>query len=140
MNYDLRICEFAVTRLRIIPLVDMWRIPINGVCMERPFCIRWLWCAGVAADGLSFFIGCALNFCCYHIVIGIEVCEELEKDVGGRIWLDMMIVYCRRECQLCDLEKEAREIAFEIEAFLLKLMDEEPSHKRVFGGDDGQIG
>ncbi|GKA28175.1 hypothetical protein Tco_0714343 [Tanacetum coccineum] len=39
------------------------------------------------------------------------------------------------EWQLCDLEKEAREMAFEIESFLLKLMDEEPSHRRIFRGD-----
>ncbi|GKC92299.1 hypothetical protein Tco_1157741 [Tanacetum coccineum] len=72
----------------------------------------------------------------------LPMCEELEKAVGGRNWLDMMIVYCRqfadehqdfalqvnREWQLRDLAKEAKEIAFEIESFLLKLMDEKPSH------------
>ncbi|GKC97738.1 hypothetical protein Tco_1168013 [Tanacetum coccineum] len=110
------------------------------------------------------------------------MCEELERVVGGRNWLDMMIVYLRkyadehrdfalhvsrlvedmnevcldrrafvwelwrvscktvpaktalflehmmdkegnREWKLRDLTKEAREIAFEIESFLLKLMD-----------------
>nr|GEX97399.1 hypothetical protein [Tanacetum cinerariifolium] len=45
-----------------------------------------------------------------------------------------------REWQLCALEKEAREMAFEIKSFLLKMMDEEPSYKYVFGGDDGQRG
>ncbi|GJZ80251.1 hypothetical protein Tco_0645245 [Tanacetum coccineum] len=44
------------------------------------------------------------------------------------------------EWQLHGLEKEAREMAFEIDSFLLKLVDEEPSHKRVFRGDDGQRG
>ncbi|GJU62463.1 hypothetical protein Tco_1244298 [Tanacetum coccineum] len=42
------------------------------------------------------------------------------------------------EWQLRGLEKEVREMVFEIDSFLLKLMDEEPSHKRVFRGDDGQ--
>ncbi|GJU19939.1 hypothetical protein Tco_1153281 [Tanacetum coccineum] len=37
-----------------------------------------------------------------------------------------------REWQLRDLEKEAREMNFEIDSFLLKLMDEEPSHRRIF--------
>ncbi|GKD43716.1 hypothetical protein Tco_1268361 [Tanacetum coccineum] len=45
-----------------------------------------------------------------------------------------------KEWQLRDLEKEAREMAFEIESFLFKLMDAELSHKRVFYGDDGQRG
>ncbi|GKB87854.1 hypothetical protein Tco_0960126 [Tanacetum coccineum] len=45
-----------------------------------------------------------------------------------------------REWQLRDLEKEAREMAFEIESFLFKLMGVEHSYKRVFGGDDGQSG
>nr|GFC46104.1 hypothetical protein [Tanacetum cinerariifolium] len=40
------------------------------------------------------------------------------------------------EWQLRDLEKEDIEMAFEIESFLLKLMDEEPSHRRIFRGDD----
>ncbi|GJS33667.1 hypothetical protein Tco_0532049 [Tanacetum coccineum] len=129
----------------------------------------------------------------------LPMCEELEKAVGGRNWLDMMIVYCQqfadehrdfalqvnklvgvmneacssrmafirelrsvadkavpaktamfleemmnkegnREWQLRNLAKEAKELAFEIRAFLLKLMDEEPSYRRVFGGDDGQKG
>nr|GEV96636.1 hypothetical protein [Tanacetum cinerariifolium] len=68
----------------------------------------------------------------------LPMCEELEKAVGGRNWLDMMIG--NKEWQLRDLGKEAREMAFEIEVFLLKLMDEEPSHRRVFGGDEGQRG
>ncbi|GJV35888.1 hypothetical protein Tco_1408365 [Tanacetum coccineum] len=141
---------------------------------------------GVAADGLSFFVGCVSNFC-----------RGVGEGCCGRNWLDMMIVYCRKyadehrdfalrvntlvgqmnkacsdrisfvlelqsvagetvpaktalflekmmgkegnkEWQLRDLGKEAREMAFEIESFLLKLMDEEPSHRCVFGGDDGQ--
>ncbi|GJS88034.1 hypothetical protein Tco_0770670 [Tanacetum coccineum] len=44
------------------------------------------------------------------------------------------------EWKLRSLEKEAREMAFEIESFLFKLMDAEPSHRRVFGGDYGQRG
>ncbi|GJX95630.1 hypothetical protein Tco_0351428, partial [Tanacetum coccineum] len=43
-----------------------------------------------------------------------------------------------REWQLRELEKEAREIAFGIESFIFKLMDAEPSHRRVFDGDDRQ--
>ncbi|GKE74832.1 hypothetical protein Tco_1536873, partial [Tanacetum coccineum] len=43
-----------------------------------------------------------------------------------------------REWQLRELEKEAREMAFEIESFIFKLMDAEPSHRRVFDGDDRQ--
>nr|GEV69873.1 hypothetical protein [Tanacetum cinerariifolium] len=117
----------------------------------------------------------------------LPMCEKLEKVVGERNWLDMMIVYCRdfvdkhrdfalrvnrligymrvacedrvafiqelrsvkgetvstktaafleemmnkegsQEWRLCDLEKGAREMAFEIDSFMLKLMDEEPSH------------
>ncbi|GKA37851.1 hypothetical protein Tco_0724416 [Tanacetum coccineum] len=124
----------------------------------------------------------------------LPMCKKLEKAVGERNWLDMMIVYCReftdehrdfairvnrligdmrvacedrvtfvrelqsvadetvpmktaafldemmnkkgsKEWQLCDLEKEAREMAFKIESFLLKLIDEEPSHMRIFRGD-----
>ncbi|GKA85695.1 hypothetical protein Tco_0807349 [Tanacetum coccineum] len=94
----------------------------------------------------------------------LPMCEKLEKADDERNWLDMMIVYGRqfadehrdfalrvnrligdmrvacedrgsREWQLCDLEKGPREMAFEIEPFLLKLMDEEPSHMRFFGGD-----
>ncbi|GJS86170.1 hypothetical protein Tco_0752711 [Tanacetum coccineum] len=95
----------------------------------------------------------------------LQMFEKLEKAVGGRYWLDMMIVYCRkladehrdftdrvsredcyvleeminkegnREWQLRGLEKEAREMAFEIESFLLKLMDEEPSHRHIADND-----
>nr|GEW39256.1 hypothetical protein [Tanacetum cinerariifolium] len=79
--------------------------------------------------------------------------EELEKAVGGRRnWLDMMIVYLRkfadehrdfalsvnrllRDMNECCLDIE---MASEMEAFLLKLMDEEPFHRRVFGIDVGQ--
>ncbi|GJY77109.1 retrovirus-related pol polyprotein from transposon TNT 1-94 [Tanacetum coccineum] len=52
----------------------------------------------------------------------------------------MMDKECNMERQLRGLEKEAREMEFEIESFLFKLMDEKPSHRRVFGGDDGQRG
>ncbi|GJR70891.1 hypothetical protein Tco_0016956 [Tanacetum coccineum] len=153
MNYDLRICKFAVYPLRIIPLVDMWRIPINGL----------LWHIVIGSEEWCLHIGVYLK-----TIEWLPMCEESEKDVGGRIWLDMMIVYCRRiafvqelrsmagetvpaktalflekmmdkegnrEWQLCDLENEAREMAFEIEAFLLKLMDEEPSHRRAAAED-----
>ncbi|GKC69966.1 hypothetical protein Tco_1115849, partial [Tanacetum coccineum] len=41
---------------------------------------------------------------------------------------------------LCDLEKEANKMAHETNAFLFKLMDEEPSHRHVFRLDDGQRG
>nr|GEY00269.1 hypothetical protein [Tanacetum cinerariifolium] len=102
------------------------------------------------------------------------MCEELERDVGRRNWLQMMIVYLRkyadkhkdfalsvnrlvedinkadldrrafvrelRECKLRDLTKEAREIAIEIESFLLKLVDKEPFHTRIFEGNDKQRG
>ncbi|GJT21219.1 hypothetical protein Tco_0891156 [Tanacetum coccineum] len=96
-------------------------------------------------------------------------CEELERVVGRCNWLDMMIVYCQefanehrdfalrvnrlngdmilacedrgsKEWPLRDLEKEAREMAFKIDSFLLKLMDEEPSYIRDFRGDDRQRG
>nr|GEU75388.1 hypothetical protein [Tanacetum cinerariifolium] len=53
---------------------------------------------------------------------------------------DTMNKQGRWEWQLIDLEKEAREMAFEIESFLLKLMNEESSHTHVFIGDDGQRG
>ncbi|GJT06815.1 hypothetical protein Tco_0841277 [Tanacetum coccineum] len=45
-----------------------------------------------------------------------------------------------RKCKLRDLTKEAREMVVEIESFFLKLMDEEPSHMRVFEGNDKQRG
>ncbi|GJW71093.1 hypothetical protein Tco_0128010 [Tanacetum coccineum] len=52
----------------------------------------------------------------------------------------MMYKEGNMEWQLRGLEKEAREMAFEIQSFLFKLMDAEPSHRRVFCGDDGQRG
>nr|GEY30361.1 hypothetical protein [Tanacetum cinerariifolium] len=74
----------------------------------------------------------------------LPMCNELERAVGGRNWLDMMIVYfdeyafeerefTRRlngligemneaECQLADLVNEGREMVREIEFFVGKLM------------------
>nr|GEX26164.1 hypothetical protein [Tanacetum cinerariifolium] len=54
--------------------------------------------------------------------------EEMMNKKGSKEWL------------LCDLEMGVREMGFEIESFLLKLMDKEPYHRRVFGGDDGKRG
>ncbi|GKC22042.1 hypothetical protein Tco_1024192 [Tanacetum coccineum] len=44
------------------------------------------------------------------------------------------------ESQLYDLEKKANKMAHETNTFLFKIMDEEPSHKRIFELDDGQRG
>nr|GEU69046.1 retrovirus-related Pol polyprotein from transposon TNT 1-94 [Tanacetum cinerariifolium] len=114
--------------------------------------------AGVAVDGLSFFVGCVSNIC-WGIVETIISAMSFIMSHGGEsvklkelrsvagetvsaktvLFLEKMIdKEGNREWLLCDLGKEAREMAFEIESFLLKLMDEEPSHRRVFGGDDGQ--
>ncbi|GJR36748.1 hypothetical protein Tco_1212432 [Tanacetum coccineum] len=74
-----------------------------------------------------------------------EACEDMVdfvrelRSVAGETVLaktalfleEMMNKEGSREWQLRDLEKEAREMDFEIGIFLLKLMDEEPSHRRV---------
>nr|GEW44949.1 hypothetical protein [Tanacetum cinerariifolium] len=106
--------------------------------------------AGVAADGLSFFVGCVLNFCRGIVetivfpMSSMMLCEgvpaklkELQSMAGetvmakAALFLEkMMDKEGNREWQLRDLGKESREMAFEIESFLLKLMDEESSHKR----------
>nr|GEV20409.1 hypothetical protein [Tanacetum cinerariifolium] len=77
----------------------------------------------------------------------ISFVQELESVAGETVPTKTMLFLEKmmdkegnREWQLRALKKEAREMAFDIELFLLKLMDEEPSHMRVFGGDDGQRG
>nr|GEX07882.1 hypothetical protein [Tanacetum cinerariifolium] len=134
--------------------------------------------AGVAPNGLSFFVGCVSNLVgtggCIRsvakdngmvtndfalrvntlVVQMNEACsdrisfvQELRSVAGETVpaktvlFLEKMIdKEGNREWQLRALKKEAREMAFDIESFLLKLMDEKPSHMRVFGGDDGQRG
>ncbi|GJW48686.1 hypothetical protein Tco_0080332 [Tanacetum coccineum] len=63
-------------------------------------------------------------------------CAELEMAVGARetvpaktavFFKEMMEKDGSREWQLCDLGKEARERALEIESFLQKLMRDESS-------------
>ncbi|GJR20422.1 hypothetical protein Tco_0968949 [Tanacetum coccineum] len=45
---------------------------------------------------------------------------------------EMMEKECNEEGQLRDLEKEARTMAFEIDSFLMKLMNEHPAHRHLF--------
>ncbi|GJW32616.1 hypothetical protein Tco_0052648 [Tanacetum coccineum] len=46
----------------------------------------------------------------------------------------------RMESQLVGLQEEANKMVHESNAFLFKLMDADPSHRRIFGLDGGQSG
>nr|GEV89043.1 hypothetical protein [Tanacetum cinerariifolium] len=70
----------------------------------------------------------------------LSVAGETVSMKTGVFLEEMMNKEGSREWQFHGLEKKDREIAFKIDSFLLKLMDEEPSHRSVFGGDDGQRG
>nr|GEV11662.1 hypothetical protein [Tanacetum cinerariifolium] len=77
----------------------------------------------------------------YACVIAIvDERENFSDDLDmlvGRSMPDKMAEFMNHgnwEWKLCDLTKEAREMAFEIESFLLKLMDKDPSHRRISEG------